>query len=233
MSKQHIVVLTGAGISAESGLKTFRDNDGLWENHSIYEVATPEAFQRDPKLVLRFYNLRRTQLGEVEPNAGHYALAELEEHFKVTIVTQNIDDLHERAGSTNVVHLHGELTKVQSATNPSLIESWGYGEVHHGDLAPDGGQWRPHVVWFGEPVPMISRAAEICQTADHLLVVGTSLVVYPAAGLVHEIPPGTNVTLVDPGSMNDSPIYRANHIQKPSGEALPPLIQGWIHKGMV
>lgn len=230
---QHIVVLTGAGISAESGLKTFRDNDGLWENHSIYDVATPEAYARDPEMVQRFYNMRREQLSQVQPNRGHTALARLEEKFKVTIVTQNIDDLHERAGSNRVLHLHGELTKVQSSRNPSLIASWGYGPISTDDLAPDGSPWRPHVVWFGEPVPMIAEAAAVCRTADHLLVVGTSLVVYPAAGLVHEIDPGVNITLVDPGDHSGTPVARAQHIRKPSGEALPALIDSWLHKGMV
>lgn len=233
MEKQHIVVLSGAGMSAESGLKTFRDNNGLWENHNVYDVATPEAFDRDPELVHRFYNLRREQLGTVHPNAGHFALAQLEAHFDVTIVTQNIDDLHERAGSSNILHLHGELTKVQSTADPNRIVDWGYNpiEAHHRDST--GAPWRPHVVWFGEPVPAIPKATEICQTADHLLIVGTSLVVYPAAGLVHEIPAHCKVTVVDPGPMNEAPIRRANHIRQPAGEALPSLIAEWIDKGVV
>lgn len=233
MARQHIVVLTGAGISAESGIKTFRDHDGLWENYHIHEVATPEAFARDRELVLRFYNQRRSQLAEVEPNDGHHALCKLEEKFEVSIITQNIDDLHERAGSSQVYHLHGELTKVQSTRNPNLVEHWGYHPVEIGDKAPDGSQWRPHVVWFGEPVPAISKAAKICSTADHLLVVGTSLVVYPAAGLVHEIPPGVNVTLVDPGEMEDSPIRGAHHIRESAASALPEVIEKWLDRGMV
>ncbi|NVK03486.1 MAG: NAD-dependent deacylase [Flavobacteriia bacterium] len=233
MAKQHIVVLTGAGISAESGLKTFRDNDGLWENYNVYEVATPEAYSKDRELVLRFYNQRRAQLTEVKPNAGHLALQKLEDKFKVSIITQNIDDLHERAGSSDIHHLHGELVKVQSTRNPNLVEHWGYHPVEIGDKAPDGSQWRPHVVWFGEPVPGISKAAKICQTADHLLVVGTSLAVYPAAGLVHEIAPGVNVTVVDPGEMEDSPIRGANHIRKSAASALPELIEKWLDRGMV
>lgn len=233
MAKQHIVVLTGAGMSAESGLKTFRDNGGLWENHSIYEVATPEAYARDPEMVLRFYNQRRAQLQEVEPNAGHIALKALEDRFEVTIVTQNVDDLHERAGSKKVHHLHGELTKVRSSRNPELIQNWGYHPVKLGDLSEDGSQLRPHVVWFGEPVPAIVEAAEICRTADHLLVVGTSLVVYPAAGLVHEIQPGVNVTLVDPGALEEAPIRHARHIRETAASALPELAEKWLDRGLV
>ncbi|NVK27075.1 MAG: NAD-dependent deacylase [Flavobacteriia bacterium] len=233
MGKQHIVVLTGSGISAESGLKTFRDNGGLWENHSVYDVATPEAFAKNPEMVQRFYNMRREQLGTVEPNEAHYSLARLEEHFKVTIITQNVDDLHERAGSSNILHLHGELRKVRSLRNPELILDWGYKPVEAGDKAPDGSGLRPHVVWFGEAVPAIPEAAQICYTADHLLVVGTSLVVYPAAGLVHEIQPGVNITVVDPGAMEESPIRHAEHIRESAAVALPELIDKWIDKGMV
>lgn len=228
----HIVVLTGAGVSAESGLKTFRDNNGLWEKHNVYDVATPEAFERDPAMVLRFYNMRRQQLATVEPNAAHYALAKLEDAFEVSVITQNIDDLHERAGSTNILHLHGELTKVQSSQNPNWTEDWGYKDLGLNQLAPDGSQLRPHVVWFGEPVPAISQAAQVCSTADYLLVVGTSLLVYPAAGLVHEIPPGTPITVVDPGEMIDSPIPHAKHIRNTAAEVLPELIENWINKGM-
>lgn len=233
MKRDHIVVLTGAGISAESGLKTFRDNGGLWENHSVYDVATPEAFQRDPDMVQRFYNMRRAQLETVLPNAGHIALAAAQSHFEVTIITQNIDDLHERAGSKRVHHLHGELTKARSSIQPNLIVDWGYGPIQTSDKAPDGSPLRPHIVWFGEPVPAIESAAEICRTASHLLVVGTSLVVYPAAGLVHEIPENCGVTVVDPGDMSESPISRARHIQKPAGQALPSLIDEWILNGVV
>ncbi|TNE27414.1 MAG: NAD-dependent deacylase [Bacteroidetes bacterium] len=233
MKKDHIVVLTGAGMSAESGLKTFRDHDGLWENHSVYDVATPEAFQRDPDMVQRFYNMRRAQLETVQPNAGHFALVKAERHFDVTIITQNIDDLHERAGSSKVLHLHGELTKARSSNQPDLIVNWGYGPIENGDKAEDGSPLRPHVVWFGEPVPAIEQAVEICRTATHLLVVGTSLVVYPAAGLVHETPQNCRVTLVDPGDMSESPIAHARHVQKPAGQALPSLIDEWILNGVV
>jgi NAD-dependent deacetylase len=197
--KQHIVVLSGAGISAESGLSTFRDNGGLWEKHSVYDVATPEAFARDPELVLRFYNERRHQLEGVQPNAAHRALAVLEKDYRVTVVTQNVDDLHERAGSTNVLHLHGELTRARSSKRKNLIYDIGYGAINLGDRCELGSQLRPHVVWFGEGVPMIEIAAETVATADHLLIVGTSLQVYPAAGLVALADPTVPVTVVDPG----------------------------------
>jgi NAD-dependent deacetylase len=179
-----LVVLTGAGISAESGIKTFRDADGLWENHRIEEVATPEAWRRDPELVLRFYNLRRQQLQEVAPNPGHQALVELEAHFDVHIITQNVDDLHERAGSTRVLHLHGELRKVRSERHPGLVYDWP-GDLQLGDLCEEGAQLRPHIVWFGEAVPMFEQAVQVAATADVFMVVGTSLLVYPAAGLMH------------------------------------------------
>jgi NAD-dependent deacetylase len=197
--KEHIVVLSGAGISAESGLSTFRDSGGLWEKYSVYEVATPEAFERDPALVLRFYNERRRQLGEVEPNQAHHLLASLERDFEVSIVTQNVDDLHERAGSGHVVHLHGEITKARSSTHPDLIYDIGFKPIEPGDTCEAGSQLRPHVVWFGEEVPMMEVAAALVARADHLLVVGTSLQVYPAAGLVHYAPASASLTVVDPG----------------------------------
>jgi NAD-dependent deacetylase len=183
MSKR-IVVLTGAGISAESGISTFRDAGGLWEGHDIYEVATPEGFAANPELVLDFYNKRRAQLLACQPNAAHYALAELERKYDVTVITQNVDDLHERAGSTNIIHLHGELLKVRSTVHPHLVYQWEK-DLHSGDLCEKGKQLRPHIVWFGEAVPMIDQAVEVTRRADIFLVVGTSLVVYPAAGLVH------------------------------------------------
>lgn len=197
--KEHIVVLTGAGISAESGLSTFRDSGGLWEEHSIYEVATPEAFVRNQEMVLRFYNERRQQLGEVEPNAAHRALVELEQAYRVTVITQNVDDLHERAGSSKVVHLHGELTKARSSLNPELIYEIGYDQIRPGDACELGGQLRPHIVWFGEEVPMIELAAEYVSMADQILVVGTSLQVYPAAALIHRGRYGVPLTVIDPG----------------------------------
>lgn len=183
MSKQKLVVLTGAGISAESGLRTFRDSDGLWEGHNIEDVATPRAWHRDPQLVLDFYNMRRRDVLAAEPNTAHKTLAELENHFDVHIITQNIDDLHERAGSTKVLHLHGEILKMRSEKN-----AWKFYPVREdmtpGHKAEDGGRFRPHVVWFGEPVPMIEEAIPIMQSADIFVLIGTSLAVYPAAGLV-------------------------------------------------
>lgn len=196
--KKNLVVLSGSGISAESGLRTFRDNGGLWENHRVEEVATPQAFQRNPEMVLRFYNQRRVQLGEVSPNRAHQILAELEAHFQVNIVTQNVDDLHERGGSKNILHLHGELRKVRSTKDPNYIKDIGYTELHLGDFCPQGGQLRPHIVWFGEDVPLIPQAAEIVSDADILVIVGTSLQVYPAAGLVNYAPKGIPIFLIDP-----------------------------------
>jgi NAD-dependent deacetylase len=178
------VVLTGAGISAESGIKTFRDSDGLWENHRIEDVATYDAWQRNKTLVLDFYNQRRKQLLECEPNDAHRLLVKLEEKYHVDIITQNVDDLHERAGSSHVLHLHGELFKVRSTLNERLVYDWRK-ELSLGDKCEKGSQLRPHIVWFGEAVPMIEKAAEISRKADIFIVVGTSLVVYPAAGLVH------------------------------------------------
>ncbi len=194
---KHIVVLTGAGMSAESGLKTFRDADGLWEGHDVMEVATPQAFERNPELVLEFYNQRRRQLLEVEPNTAHFGLAELEQSHKVTIVTQNVDDLHERAGSTNVVHLHGELLKVRSTGNDHNIKAW-TNDLVSGDVCEQGHQLRPHIVWFGEAVPMIEKAIDICMTADILVIIGTSMQVYPAASLMHYVPENTPTYFIDP-----------------------------------
>ncbi|MFN0173192.1 MAG: SIR2 family NAD-dependent protein deacylase [Saprospiraceae bacterium] len=182
--KQKIVVLTGAGISAESGIKTFRDSDGLWENHRIEDVATPEGWATNPSLVLDFYNQRRAQLLTVEPNDGHRALADLERHFEVQIITQNVDDLHERAGSTNVLHLHGQLRQVRSNRYEQLVYPWDK-DLKLGDLCERGHQLRPHIVWFGEAVPMLEPAAALAEQADIFLIVGTSLQVYPAAGLMH------------------------------------------------
>jgi NAD-dependent deacetylase len=195
---KHIVVLTGAGISAESGLKTFRDSDGLWEGYDIAEVATPEAWQRNPSLVQEFYNMRRKSVLEAKPNDAHYALARLEEKYKVTIITQNIDDLHERAGSTDVVHLHGIITRSQSSKKPNLtypIDGW---ELKMGELCEYGSQLRAHVVWFGEAVPMIEEAARICTTAELFILVGSSLAVYPAAGLIDYVPHRVPKYIIDP-----------------------------------
>ena len=181
--KKHIVVLTGAGISAESGLKTFRDSDGLWMGHNIEDVATPEAFHRNQALVLDFYNMRRRDVAAALPNAAHEGLAKLQNNFDVTIVTQNIDDLHERAGSSNVMHLHGEIFKMRSVADETAYYDI-RADIHPGDKAVDGSQLRPHIVWFGEPVPMITDAANVMTRADLFVLVGTSLQVYPAAGLM-------------------------------------------------
>ncbi len=194
---KHLVVLTGAGVSAESGIKTFRDADGLWEGHDVMEVATPQGFINNPELVLNFYNQRRKQLYEVEPNNAHYDLAKLETNYRVTIITQNVDDLHERAGSSNVIHLHGELLKVKSTKNETDVKSW-TGDLNIGDLCEKGHQLRPHIVWFGEDVPMIDTAIDICETADILLIIGTSMQVYPAAGLINYVPAETPVYFIDP-----------------------------------
>jgi NAD-dependent deacetylase len=193
-----LVVLSGAGISAESGISTFRDSGGLWENHRIEDVATPEAWRKNPDLVLDFYNERRKQALAVKPNPAHYALVELEKHYDVQIITQNVDNLHEIAGSTNVIHLHGELFKSQSTKNPELvydIPSW---ELKKGDLCELGSQLRPHIVWFGEAVPMMDVAMDITAQADIFVVVGTSLAVYPAAGLVHYVNAYKPIYIIDP-----------------------------------
>ncbi|AXT19701.1 NAD-dependent deacylase [Flavobacteriaceae bacterium AU392] len=194
---KHIVVLTGAGISAESGINTFRDADGLWEGHDVMEVASPQGFARNPELVLDFYNQRRKQLLEVKPNAAHFALAELEKDYKVTIITQNVDDLHERGGSSNIIHLHGELLKARSTKDDNDIMSWTK-DLNLGDTCAKDGQIRPHIVWFGEAIPMIDHAIEICETADILLIVGTSMQVYPAAGLMHYAPKDIPIYYIDP-----------------------------------
>lgn len=192
-----IVVLTGAGISAESGISTFRDSDGLWEKHRIEDVATPEGWHKDPELVLKFYNQRRKQLFDVEPNMGHKGLVELENDHEVHIITQNVDDLHERAGSTHVLHLHGELRKVRSTRFPQLVYAWD-GDLNLGDLCEKGAQLRPHIVWFGEAVPMLEPAADLAEMADVFVIVGTSLQVYPAAGLMSYAPYGIPVYYIDP-----------------------------------
>ncbi|KAB1069365.1 NAD-dependent deacylase [Tamlana haliotis] len=194
---KHLVVLTGAGMSAESGINTFRDADGLWEGHDVMEVATPEGFAANPELVLDFYNQRRKQLFEVEPNQAHFDLAALEKNFKVSIITQNVDDLHERAGSSNVIHLHGELRKVKSTLDDNDILPWDT-ELILGDLCKNGHQLRPHIVWFGEAVPMIEQAIAICETADILMIIGTSMQVYPAAGLKDYVPENTPTYFIDP-----------------------------------
>lgn len=191
-----LVVLTGAGISAESGLKTFRDSDGLWEGYDIREVATPGAWQRDPDLVLSFYNERRRSVKSAQPNAAHIALAELQRDFDVEIITQNIDDLHERAGSKKVLHLHGEILKKRSEYDSALVADI-FGDMLPGECAPDGGRWRPDIVWFEEPVPRIATAIQLVRRADIFIVAGTSLVVYPAAGLVDYVAASVPKFIVD------------------------------------
>ena len=193
-----IVVLTGAGVSAESGLSTFRDAGGLWEGHDVMEVASPEGWRANKELVLKFYNERRAQLENAQPNAAHYAIAELEAKYDVTVITQNVDDLHERAGSSNIIHLHGELVKARSSVDEHLLYEIGYKEICIGDKCDKGSQLRPHVVWFGEMVPMIEVAAEVVSEADMLIVVGTSLVVYPAASLVDFTQQGIPIYIIDP-----------------------------------
>ncbi len=219
-----LVVLSGAGISAESGISTFRDANGLWRNHRIEEVASPIAWRNNMDLVLEFYNLRRKQLFEVEPNAGHKALVDLEKYFDVEIVTQNVDDLHERAGSTKVLHLHGELKKVRSTVDEHLIYELKQWELKKGDLCEKGSQLRPHIVWFGEAVTNISKGALIVQQADILIVVGTSLVVYPAAGLIDYAHSDTPIFYVDPNAELHG--YKSNllPIAEKAGIALPTLV---------
>lgn len=195
--KKKIVVLTGAGISAESGIKTFRDSDGLWEGHNVMDVATPEGWQKKQELVLDFYNQRRRQLQEVQPNLAHTFLVDLEQDFEVFIITQNVDDLHERAGSQHVLHLHGELLKVRSTQNQHLILDW-HGDLVTGDLDPNGHQLRPHIVWFGEAVPALEQAIALVEKADYIAVIGTSLQVYPAAGLTDFAPEKVPVFYIDP-----------------------------------
>jgi NAD-dependent deacetylase len=197
-SLKKIVVLSGAGMSAESGIATFRGAGGLWEGHRVEEVATPEAFAANPGLVLDFYNARRKNVLESKPNGGHFTLAKMEEYFDLQIVTQNVDDLHERAGSSNVLHLHGELMKSRSTSDPSTVYDIEGADLSLGDLCPLGSQLRPHIVWFGESVPMIERAAEIVSQADLVIIVGTSMQVYPAAGLISFVGKAVPIYLIDP-----------------------------------
>jgi NAD-dependent deacetylase len=221
--KKNLVVLTGAGISAESGLKTFRDSDdGLWNGYDIEDVATPDAWRRNPQLVLDFYNYRRREVLKAEPNAAHYGLAALEEHFDVTIITQNIDDLHERGGSSRIVHLHGEILKMRSERNSQLIYDI-RGDIQLGDKAEDGAQLRPHIVWFGESVPMIELAADIASMADLFVVIGTSLVVYPAAGLLHYTPRSIPKFIVDRRIPSVSGISHLETIELPATQGIQQL----------
>ncbi|HKK46040.1 MAG TPA: NAD-dependent deacylase [Balneolaceae bacterium] len=222
---EKVVVLTGAGMSADSGLKTFRDSNGLWEGYDIRDVATPSAWDKDKQLVLDFYNERRVQAHSVDPNEGHQALARLEEQFDVTIITQNVDALHERAGSTDVLHLHGQLSKVRSEKDPTLIYDIGGDTIELGDTAEDGVQLRPHVVWFGEPVPNMDKAAQIVPKADILIVIGTSLVVYPAAGLVDLAPFKISKYIIDPSTPELMDYSGWEHIQERASKGTPDLVE--------
>lgn len=223
-----LVILTGAGMSAESGISTFRDSGGLWEQYPVEQVATPEGYRANPKLVIDFYNARRKELQRVKPNRGHELIAELEKDFDVTVITQNVDNLHERAGSHHVIHLHGELTKVTSSrdpNNPAYIkelkpEEW---EVKMGDLAADGSQLRPFIVWFGEAVPMIETAIDCVEQADIFVIIGTSLNVYPAAGLLNYVPQGVPVYLIDPKEVAVNSMRKVHVIRKGASEGVAEL----------
>lgn len=221
---KRLVVLSGAGISAESGVSTFRDNNGLWENHRIEEVASPIAWENNPEMVLDFYNQRRKQLFEVKPNAGHLALVKLEEKYDVQIITQNVDDLHERAGSKNVLHLHGELKKVRSTYDPNLVYTLDDWELKWGDKCEKGYQLRPHIVWFGEAVPLIGTAVELISETDIVLVIGTSMVVYPAAGLIGYARENIPKYYIDPKAFPVSGINNLSVMQEKAGTGVPRLV---------
>lgn len=220
-----IVVLTGAGMSAESGIRTFRDSNGLWEEHRVEDVATYDAWLRNQQLVLDFYNQRRKQLYEVTPNAGHLALVELEKKFEVQIITQNVDDLHERAGSAHVLHLHGELKKARSTVDENLVYELPGWELKKGDLCEKGSQLRPHIVWFGEAVPMIEPAMELAAQADIFIVIGTSLNVYPAAGLVYYVKDQTPVYLIDPHAEMLQGVNNLTVFRETAGTGVPKLVK--------
>jgi NAD-dependent deacetylase len=225
--KKKLVIFSGAGVSQESGLKTFRDMGGLWENYDVMEVASPEAWQRNPELVMWFYNERRKQLMEAKPNAGHLGIAALENDFDVEVITQNVDDLHEHAGSTKVLHLHGELRKARSTIDPDLIYTLSNWELKMGDKCEKGSQLRPHIVWFGEPVPAMTEALTIVQEADIFVVVGTSLEVYPAASLIHYTKPETPLFVIDPVRPKIS-IKNVVYIQEKAGKGMEILTQELI-----
>jgi len=222
--KRKLVFLTGAGVSQESGIQTFRDSGGLWENYDIMDVATPEAWQRNQELVLWFYNERRKQLREAKPNAGHIGIAALENDFDVNIITQNVDDLHERAGSKKVLHLHGELNKARSTVNPDLIYTLDHWELKIGDKCVEGSQLRPHIVWFGEPVPAMTEALPIVQEADIFVVAGTSLEVYPAASLIHYTKPGIPIFVIDPVRPKIQ-LKNVEYIQEKAGKGIEILME--------
>jgi len=230
MGKKRLVVLTGAGISAESGLKTFRDANGLWEGHDVMEVASPQGFAQNPELVLEFYNQRRRQLLNVEPNAGHIGLVQLEEYFEVDIVTQNVDNLHEKAGSSNVFHLHGELLKVRSSKNEGPVLEWTK-DLVLGDLDENGHQLRPHIVWFGEMVPMLERAIDITSKADILVIIGTSMQVYPAASLINYVTKTTPIYFIDPKpNISEHQFPHLNIIAENAAMGVPKLVNELIPK---
>jgi NAD-dependent deacetylase len=222
---KRIVVFTGAGISAESGIKTFRDSGGLWENHAVEDVATPRAWYKNPELVLEFYNLRRKQVMQASPNAAHLALVELEKIFEVTVITQNIDDLHERAGSSHVVHLHGEIMKARSTFNSSLIYSMKSDSILLGDKCEEGSQLRPHIVWFGEAVPMMEKAMMITERADIFMVIGTSLAVYPAASLLQYTSEEASTILIDPNANEQQFPQQYTVVAKKATEGVPEIVQ--------
>jgi NAD-dependent deacetylase len=222
---KRIVVLSGAGMSAESGLRTFREMGGLWEEYDVYEVASPGGWQRDRALVLRFYNERRKQLLEALPNAGHLGLVELEKYFDVRIVTQNIDDLHERAGSSHILHLHGELRKCRSTLDPELVYDIDGWKLEEGDLCEKGSQLRPHVVWFGEAVPAIEEAARVVSSAEIFVVIGTSMNVYPAAGLINYVPETAPIYVIDPNEIAIAGHPRIRVIRKSAGEGVRLLME--------
>lgn len=223
MIRKKLVVLTGAGISAESGIRTFRDMGGLWEEYDVMEVASPEGWAKNPQLVLQFYNERRRQLKNAKPNLGHIALAQAEQHFIVNIITQNVDDLHERAGSSCVLHLHGELKKARSSANSSNIVDIGYGDINWGDTCEKGFQLRPHIVWFGEEVPAMTDAIKLVQGAEIFAVIGTSLNVYPAAGLINYVPKCCPVYLVDPNNVNISQ-HNITFIKEKASTGVPQML---------
>lgn len=224
--KKHIVVLTGAGVSQESGIKTFRDSDGLWEGHDVQEVATPQGFAKNPELVQEFYNQRRAQLKEVKPNDAHFALVSLEEKYNVSIITQNVDNLHERAGSKEVIHLHGQLNKVRSTQYEDLVYDWNK-DLKMGDICAKGYQLRPHIVWFGEAVPMLDTAVDIITQADIVIIIGTSMQVYPAASLVGFAPAGNPIYYVDPNPTLNHELKIAsnvNVIKEKAGKGVADLV---------
>ena len=225
---QHIVLLTGAGISADSGLKTFRDAGGLWEGHSIDEVASIDGWIQNKEKVLNFYNIRREQAAKAKPNEAHFSITQLEKKYRVTVITQNVDDLHERAGNSNVLHLHGLLRQARSEVDENLITDIGANPIYQGDLAEDGTQLRPNIVWFGEPVPSIEKASQVVSDADIFIVVGTSLAVYPAAGLIHYTKSTIPKYIIDPKLPESSLSNEWTHIQKKAKTGLPLLVNQLI-----